>query len=213
MMEAKNSKAILLRKRKFFIISIIMKIHYVTGNKGKFEEAAKVLDLEFLASKGFEIVHTPLDLEEIQGSSRKIAEHKILEAFSKLHEPCIIDDISLHCPAIGGLPGPYVRSFLEAIGDEGIAKLISNYSDRSCRVVCHIAFGRSLKEIDIFEGSLEGTIVMPRGERMAHTYSWNGIVQETTTKKTLAELSLDEASKISARSKALNKFRLYLLHL
>src|SRR5208282_503086 len=111
-----------------------MKIHYVTSNSGKFEEAAQILQLDDLKKRGFEIVHTPLHLEEIQGTSREIALHKIREAHKQIHEPCLIDDISIHCPAIGGLPGPYIRSFLEALDDEGVARLICNYEDRSCTV-------------------------------------------------------------------------------
>ncbi len=187
-----------------------MKIHYVTGNKGKFEEAAKVLDLLDLAKRGFELVHTPMDLEEIQGSSRHIAEHKILEAYSRLDEPCLIDDISLHCPALGGLPGPYVRAFLEAIGEEGIAKLISHYPDSSCQVVCHIVFAQNADKIHVFEGALDGNIVAPRGTRMAHKHSWNSIVEAAGTGKTFAEMTLEESSQISARSRALTKFKAFL---
>ncbi len=190
-----------------------MKIHYVTSNKGKFDEAAVILQLESLLEAGFQIVHTPLHLEEIQGTSHEIASHKIKDAYKKLNEPCIIDDISLNCPSIGGLPGPYIRSFLEAIGDEGIAKLISHYSDRSCQVVCNIAFAMQEGESMIFEGQLSGTIVPPRGKRMTHAYSWNAIVQPDGHLQTFAELPLEEVSKISARALALTQLRNYLINI
>lgn len=181
-----------------------MKIHYVTQNPGKFEEAAKVLE-------GIALVHTPLQLEEIQGSSRQIAEHKILQAQSLIHEPCLIDDISLTCPAIGGLPGPYVRAFLETIGDKGLAELISHYEDRSCQVICHIAYADEKGQTHLFEGRVDAAIVMPRGKRMAHTHSWNAIVEPKGYKQTFAEMSLDDAAKISARSKALTQFKNYII--
>src|SRR5689334_5760935 len=101
-----------------------MKIHYVTGNKGKFEEAKRVLN-------GVELVHTNLDLEEIQGSPEAIAQHKIAEAYKKLNAPCMIDDVSVHCAALGGLPGPYIRSFLESLGPQGLAELILRYENHS----------------------------------------------------------------------------------
>ncbi len=181
-----------------------MKIHYVTGNPGKFQEAATVL-------QGLELIHTPLNLEEIQGNSQEIAAHKIKEAYSVLKEPCLIDDISVNCKAIGGLPGPYVRSFLEAIGHEGLAELILKYNDHSCVVVCSIAFMGHDGKAHIFEGKIEGSIVRPRGDRMAHTHSWNSIVLPAGYNETFAEMPLEVASKLSARSKALIQFKNYLL--
>lgn len=190
-----------------------MKIHYVTGNKGKFDEAVEILQPASLEELGFQIVHTPLHLEEIQGTSQSIALHKIAQSYKILGEPCLIDDISLCCPAIGGLPGPYVRSFLESIGDEGIARLISLYEDKSCKVVCHIAFMSEKGDPLLFEGELYGNIVFPRGQRKAHTHSWNAIVEPLGSTLTFAEMPLVDASKISARSKALTHFRNYLLAL
>ena len=179
-----------------------MKIHYVTSNPGNFAEAKHLL-------QGHELVHTPLDLEEIQGTSEQIALHKIQEAHNKLKSPCLIDDISVSCPAIGGLPGPYIRAFLEAIGDAGLAEMLSHYADKSCEVLCHIAFMDS-KPL-LFEGRVLAEIVSPRGSRMAHTHSWNAIVKPVGLDKTFAEMSLEEASKLSARAKALTQFRNHLL--
>ncbi len=181
-----------------------MKIHYVTENVGKFQEAVAVLE-------GLDLIHTPLKLEEIQGTSKEIATHKIVQAYSKIQKPCLIDDISLDCPALGGLPGPYVRAFLEAIGHEGLAKLVLHYPDTSCTVICHIAYADAHGNCHIFEGRLEGSIVLPRGGRMAHTHSWNAIFQPVGAKETFAEMPLEVASKISARSKALTQFKKHLL--
>jgi len=188
-----------------------MKIHYVTSNKAKFDEACKILDLADLEAKGHEIVHTPLDLDELQGTSYDIARHKIMQAYHELNEPCLIDDTSLYARAIGGLPGPYIRSFLEAIGAEGLAKLISHYDDHSCTVVNHIAFAKNGHEPLFFEGILHGTIVMPRGTRVPNLTNWNAIFQPEGESRTFAEMSLDEMSLLSARSIALTNFRNYLL--
>lgn len=185
----------------------LMKIHYVTSNTGKFDEARAI----FQKLAGFEIVHTPLHLEEIQGNSRDIALHKIKQAHSILKAACLIDDISLHCAAIGGLPGPYVRSFLEAIGDTGIATLISHYKDSSCKVVCNIAYATDDGSCMLFEGILHGSIVSPRGTRLTHATSWNAIVQPSGLDRTFAEMTLEESSTLSARYIALNKFRNHLL--
>lgn len=190
----------------------MMKIHYVTSNTGKFEEAALILQPDLLQKAGFELVHTPLHLEEIQGKSPEIALHKIAQAYAQLGEACLIDDISLNCPAIGGLPGPYVRSFLESIGPEGIAKLISHYDDKSCQVVCNIGYATKDGHTMLFEGSLQGAIVHPRGNRLTHKISWNAIVEPLGYTQTFAELSLEKASTISPRYLALTQFRNHLLN-
>ncbi|MCE5295265.1 MAG: non-canonical purine NTP pyrophosphatase [Chlamydiales bacterium] len=185
-----------------------MKIHYVTSNIGKFEEAAAVLQ-----GANIELIHTPLTLDELQGTSHQISLHKVQQAYSLLNEPCLIDDISVHCSCLNGLPGPYVRSFLEALGDAGLYNLISHYNDKSCQVVCHIGFAMPNEPPRIFEGVVDGNIVAPRGTRLAHGTSWNAIVQPKGFEKTFAELSLEESSRMSARSLALTQFRNYLIQL
>lgn len=189
-----------------------MKIHYATGNKGKFEEAAHILKREAISGKGWEIVHAPLHLEELQGTNREIARHKVLEAYRLLEAPCIVDDVSLFCPELGGLPGPYIRHFLQAIGDVGLAKLISHYEDRSCIVSCLIAFQQQeTGEPLYFEGIVHGHIVPPRGKRKPHPQSWNAIVEPEGSTHTYAEMTLDEMSRSSPRYKALSLFRDYLV--
>lgn len=177
-----------------------MKIHYVTGNKGKFEEAKAIF-----ADTDIELLHTQLELEEIQGTPAAIARHKIEEAYKKLLEPCMIDDVSVHCSAIGGLPGPYIRAFLESIGPAGLAELISRYEDARCQVICTIGYSDANGIVELFTGTVDGTIVLPKGNRLAHTYSWNAIVIPSGEDRTFAEMSLQEASRISARSKALQQ--------
>lgn len=187
-----------------------MDIHYVTSNKAKFEEAQQVL-LSFGDTHSHTICHTPLELEEIQGTKEEIANSKIRQAVAYYNAPCIIDDVSLFCPALGGLPGPYIRSFLEALGDEKFAELIAHYPDRSCSVTCCIAFmkpGDSAPHL--FEGVIEGHIVPPRGTRK-DVISWNAIVQPLGYTQTYAELSLEQMSRHSPRSKALGSFSKFLL--
>jgi inosine triphosphate pyrophosphatase len=183
----------------------------VTSNKAKFDEACIILDLADLEANGIEIIHTPLELDELQGSSYDITRHKILQAYDILTAPCLIDDTSLFCRALGGLPGPYIRSFLEALGAEGLAKLISHYDDHSCHVMCHTAFAKDAHEPLFFEGIRHGTIVLPRGSRVPHAINWNAIFVPEGHTRTFAEMSLDEMSQISARSIALTNFRNYLL--
>jgi inosine triphosphate pyrophosphatase len=189
----------------------MMKIHYLTSNRAKFDEAAFTLGLQDLKNRGISLVHSPLELDEIQGTSLTIAKHKIEQGYAKLHEPCVIDDVSLSCPSLGGLPGPYIRSFLEALEDKGVAELVHHYPDKSCTVTCYIAFAHGENEFLVFVGTTPGTIVLPRGTRKPSPINWNAIFQPDGSDRTFAEMSLEEASHFSARVKALTLFREFLL--
>lgn len=189
-----------------------MQIYYVTSNQTKFEEACHVLYENKEDKNLYEILHASLDLEEIQGSCRDIARHKAFEAFKKLKNPVIIDDVSVHCPAIGGLPGPYVKAFIQALGEHGLYTLISHYEDKTCYATCTIAFmEKDMREPQIFEGSCRGILVPPKGEVTKHgKLSWNAVVKPDGYDKTFAEITLEEMSRISHRGNALREFKKYI---
>ncbi len=188
-----------------------MEIDYVTSNKKKFEEACKIILRSSEEHRLLTLVHTPLHIEEIQASKDEIATHKALLAYAQCKKPVIIDDISLHCPALKGLPGPYIKPFLASLGQQGFFNLLSYYSDRRCEVICTIAFYDGQEPPLLFHGALHGIIVSPRGSITEHgPLSWNSLVQPDGSAKTCAEMTLDELSTISARNKALEKLHSYL---
>jgi len=189
-----------------------MNIFYTTSNTTKFQEACHVLYETAADHAHYTIVQHALDLDELQGSTLHIARHKALQAYNTLKAPVIIDDVSVHCPALGGLPGPYIRSFLESLGEEGLYKLLSNYEDRSCQITCTIGYlADAHDEPAIFEGSLKATIVAPKGALKHGKYSWNRIVQLEGCDRTVGEMTLEEFSSISPRSIAVRKLKEFLL--
>lgn len=180
-----------------------MKIAYLTSNAKKYEEACHILD-------GWDVERVDLELTEIQGSRQEIAHAKSLEAVKHLNQPCIVEDVAMVCHAIGGLPGPYIKDFLKAIGDDGIAELISKYDDHSAEVICTAAYGVPGQEPVLFEGIVRGTIVTPRGGMRHGKFSWNPIFQPEGHTQTMGELSMEETAKISMRRLALDKLRHHL---
>ena len=184
-----------------------MKIHYVTSNSGKFAEASHILS----QGKPIDIIHSSLALDELQGSLYEIIKHKAMQAYNHFQEPCVVDDGALSCDCLGGLPGPYIRPFLEALGDVGLWKLIEHYEHRTCTVSCAIAFVKDAgSEPKIFEGRIQGTVVAPRGGRKLSKHSWSAIVQPVGCETTFAEMTLEEASQFTARNKALCQLRDFL---
>lgn len=182
------------------------KIEYITSNQKKFEEAQHIMT-------GFELERVDLDLTEIQGTRHEIATAKAKEAVRLLNRPVVVEDVSLICPAIGGLPGPYIKAFLMAMGDEGIYTLIHKYEDHSVEAICIAAYSEPGGEPILFEGKIHGKIVAPRGNTRHGKYSWNPIVQPDGWDKTFGEMTIEEHSKISMRGIALQKLKTYLLNL
>lgn len=179
-----------------------MKIEYITSNQKKFEEAQHIL-------KGWDLERIDLDLTEIQGEQEEVTRAKAKEAFRILSRPLIVEDVSLCCPAIGGLPGPYIKAFLTKLGDVGFYELIHKYDDHSVEAVCSVGYIAPGMEPLIFEGSITGKIVPPKGETRHGKISWNTIFLPDGHKKTFGEMTIEEHAGVSMRFVALNKLRKY----
>lgn len=180
-----------------------MKIAYITSNAFKFEEARHVLS-------SWELVNYPFDLMEIQGEPEQIITAKAKEAHAKLKAPLIVEDVSFCCSAINDLPGPYIKDFLKKIADKGLFELIQRYQDHRAAAICHAAYVDENGDSYLFKGSIQGTVVSPRGFGSISYTSWNAIFQPIGYHKTFAELSVQEHSKISMRYQALTQLRLFL---
>ena len=124
-------------------------ITYITGNKKKAEYLANLLD--------FPILHHKVDLDEIQSMDlRKIVKHKVRQAYDLIKKPVVVEDTSLEFKALGKLPGPFVKHFLEQMSEEDICSLL-NGKDRSATARCVFGYFDGEKET-YFEGSMDGTI-------------------------------------------------------
>ncbi len=180
-----------------------MKIDYVTGNAGKFREASHILS-------DWTLEQTDLELEEIQGDKRKVLLHKAKSAMERLNRPLIIEDVSVCCNALNGLPGPYIKDFLGHLSETGVADLILRYTDHRAQVICAVAYVEPNHEPVVFEGALEGTIVAPRGATKIGKHSFNSIFQPTGSSRTQGELSFEEQCRSSHRYLALTQLRDFL---
>lgn len=79
-----------------------MHVHYVTSNLRKFQEAFYILK----DSKEWNLIHTPLEIEEIQGEPEAIVRHKAKLALTQVRAPLIVEDVSFACAALKGLHDP-----------------------------------------------------------------------------------------------------------
>ncbi|XP_022654752.1 inosine triphosphate pyrophosphatase-like [Varroa jacobsoni] len=180
------------------------KITFVTGNKNKLQEVIKILGV----LPGYELTSTKVDLPEYQGEIDHISREKCRAAAKHVHGPVIVEDTSLCFNALGGLPGPYIKWFLEKLMPEGLYKLLAGFEDKTAQAVCTLAYCESPNaEIHLFHGITDGEIVPPRGSR---DFGWDACFQPKGYDKTYGELSSEVKNTISHRHHSLEKFRKFL---
>ena len=107
---------------------------------------------------------------------RCVAIEKCKLAAQKVDGPVMTEDVSLCFTALGGLPGVYIKWFLQKLGHDGLNKMLAAYDDKSAYAQCIFAFSESREhEPILFRGITPGRIVPARGVRMisAGTQSLN----------------------------------------
>ncbi|KAI4311372.1 hypothetical protein MLD38_036275 [Melastoma candidum] len=171
-------------------------VTFVTGNAKKLEEVRAILG----HSVPFQSVK--LDLPELQGEPEDISKEKARLAALRVDGPVLVEDTCLCFNALKGLPGPYIKWFLQKIGHEGLNNLLMAYEDKSAYALCAFSFALGPDSEPItFLGKTEGKIVPPRGP---NDFGWDPIFQPKGYNLTYAEMPKEEKNKISHRSKALD---------
>ena len=67
----------------------------------------------------FQVVSKKIDLPEYQGEPDDISIAKCQEAARQVKGPVMVEDTCLCFNALGGMPGPYIKWFLDKIKPEG----------------------------------------------------------------------------------------------
>ncbi|SCV39181.1 probable inosine triphosphate pyrophosphatase [Fusarium fujikuroi] len=174
-------------------------INLITGN------ANKIVDIKaILAPSGIAVRNQSLDLPEIQGSIEEITIAKCRRAAEMVGGPVVVDDTALCFNAMNGMPGPYIKFFLEAFGPEKLHLLLAGFSDKTAEAVATIGYCEGPgHEPVLFQGRIAGTIVPARG---VMRYGWQTCFQPDGMVLTLAEMPNEEKHGMSHLSKALQKF-------
>lgn len=178
------------------------KIIFVTHQKGKVDEAQKILGKSFLLKQ------IDLDLEEIQAiESREIVRHKIKEAFRMIKKPVVVEDTSLYFAAWKGLPGALIRWFLKTVGCDGICQMMSGEKNREALAESVLVYGDG-NVTKVFLGRIKGSVPLkPKGK---FGFGWDSIFIPQGYKKTFSQMTTREKNQISMRKIALEKLKKYL---
>lgn len=157
---------------------------FITGNKHKAAYLSSLL--------GIELPHQKVDLDEIQSLDLKeIVEHKVKQAYEIIKGPVLVQDVSVEFSALNGLPGPFIRFFVDNVPFQKACDMIpKDERSATARVVYGYYDGQ---EVTFFEGSLKGTIALePRGEG---GFGWDKIFIPEGYSITRAEMSPEDDMK------------------
>ena len=174
-------------------------IHFLTGNTNKLAEAQAILP---------GIVGVAIDLPEIQSlDPKEVIREKLAVALGRERGPCIVEDTSLTLHCMNGLPGTFIKWFLETIGAAGIARIAESFGDSAATARTMLGYADEHGAIFYFEGVVHGEIVQPRG---VTGFGWDVIFIPEGHDQTFAEMPREEKNMISMRRKAFEALRTHL---
>lgn len=178
-----------------------MNVVYVTGNENKARLFNKMV--------GIDLPHEKVDIEEIQSLDHsEVVEHKAKSAYALLNKPVIVEDTQLTFNSLGRLPGPYIRWFLEEIGDEGLCRILDSFEDRGAIASCCIGYfdGTTLQ---IFQRSLEGSIAQSPGKGTTG-FGWDTIFIPKGEKVVRGDMDEEKFYKFYALTKPFDELAAFL---
>lgn len=182
-------------------------IYFATGNKKKLEEVVAILEAGHKLP--FSVQPAAVDLPELQGDPEEIAAEKCRLAVEKLQAAVMVEDTCLCFNALKGLPGPYIKWFLQRLGHDGLNRMLVGFDDKTAYAQCTFAYsaGPGCEPI-VFVGRTDGRIVPARGPP---DFGWDPIFEPSGFDQTYAELDKQVKNGISHRYRSLDKLRAYLL--
>ena len=168
----------------------------VTGNPHKRREAERIT--------GLPIETVAIDLPEIQSADLiEVLRSKADAAWTRLGRPVVVEETGLELACMNGFPGPLVKWMLEAVGDDGIARLAIRAGEPAVVARCALMLLDGDREV-IAEGSTAGRLVHPpRGER---GFGWDPVFEPDGLGQTYAELGDEVKDEIGHRGRAWRAF-------
>lgn len=110
-------------------------LNLITGNKNKLAEFQNIVP-----NDKFELHNIQIDLPELQGDCLDIAKEKVLLAYKQTGTATLTEDTSLCFNALKGLPGPYIKWFLDKLGHKGLNNMLVGFQDYSAYAQCIIGY-------------------------------------------------------------------------
>ena len=177
-----------------------MELAFVTGNKGKLEEARARL-----AEVGVDVVQADLAPVEIQADTlQEVARAKAEDVARRLDGAFFLDDAGLFVDALNGFPGVYSAHALRTLGVPGLLKLLDGVADRAARFEAVVAYREPGAPLALFTGVARGRIAeTPRSG--GHGFGFDPVFVPEGREETFAELDTATKNRLSHRGRALDQ--------
>jgi XTP/dITP diphosphohydrolase len=118
-----------------------------------------------------------------------------------------VEDAGLFVDALKGFPGPYAAYVYKTISNPGLLKLMENVKDRKATFRSVMAYYDGQSEPVCFEGEASGRIAYDEiWGNLKTGFGFDPIFQPEGSKKTFAEMTIEEKNGFSHRANAIRKF-------
>lgn len=180
-----------------------MKLYFATGNTGKVEDVQAILqDLDITVKQ------VSVDaIEPQEASLEEIVTYKVQQAVEQSDVDGLVmaDDSGLFLPALNGFPGILSSPFEAQVGKEKLLRLLDDDRRAAFRAAVAVHDPKT-DEIALFNGSVDGELVEPRGE---HGFGYDPMFQPKGHDKTFAE-DVEYKHQVSHRREVLDQLRTWL---
>ena len=203
----------------------VKQLVFITSNANKLREVQQILGGAL--PDGWGVTNMNVDLDEVQSADPVVvATKKARAAVSVLREKAargeaelprfaMVEDTCLCFRALGGLPGPFVRYFMEKVGPSGLHRLLAGFEDKHATAVCTLVLlDVAHDEAVLLQGTCEGTVVEPRG---ANNFGWDPVFQpadehqrDKAHPQTYAEMPAEQKNSFSHRARAMAALRAWV---
>ncbi len=174
-------------------------LSFITGNKNKLVDAQKLLP-------EFEIEHIDFEVPEIQSlDPKKIIEHKLEYAYSKIQKPCFVMDTSLFLDCLNNFPGPFIKWWFEkTVGEEKTCQIAKLFNQYGCTWTTVLGYFDG-QDTHFLTETVKGKLPeMPRG---INGYHWDTIFIPEGETRTFAEMTFKEKQSYAVTRKLLNRLK------
>ncbi len=181
-----------------------MKINFVTGNIGKYEEVK-----ELMGRRGIDVEHINMSKPEIDSPDvKEVAEYSAKKLADELNKTVVVEDTGFYLDAYKNFPGTNSKSVFNSIGFEGFMRLLDGKTrEAAFRVI--VSCCEPGKKPVSFEGKINGTITKEVFKGGFESLPYDQIFIPDGHEKTFSQ-DLALKNKISHRVIAFGKLAEYL---
>ena len=136
------------------IADMVSQISFITGNRGKFEEAQKIF-----SNTEITLIQEKFDTPEIQSENVvEIVKFSAEYVGRKLEKPLFVMDRGFYIESLNGFPGPFVKFINNWLSSDQILKMLDGVGNRKAYWLTVLGLYIPRTEVNIFVGRDSGTV-------------------------------------------------------